>query len=204
MHSRMAAVTDPLLLDIPAPIETARLVVRPHRAGDGPVLHAALAESIVELRRFLWNLPWVAEDPTPGSAEARCRTCESNFIARTELAFLVFEKASGVLVASVGLHRIDWRVPKMEVGYWVRTSAAGNGHATEAVRAVVSCAFEHLGAERIELVTDEENVASRRVAERCGFALEGILRHAQRGRDGGLRNNCLYAKLPPRAGSPPT
>jgi len=195
-------MTDPLLLDIPTPIETARLVVRPHRTGDGPVLQAALAASIVELRRFLWNLPWVAEEPTAESAERRCRTCEANFIARTDLAFLVFDKAGGGLVASVGLHRIDWQVPKMEVGYWVRTSAAGNGHVTEAVSAVVACAFEHLGAQRVELVTDEENVASRRVAERCGFALEGILRHAQRGADGGLRNMCLYAKLPPRAGSP--
>ena len=135
---------DPLLLDIPSRIETDRLVLRTHRAGDGPALHEALVESLVELRRFLGHLPWIAEEQTLESAEVRCRRCEANFVARTDLAYLAFEKSSGRLVASVGLHRTDWQVPKTEVGYWVRTSAAGRGYVTEGVRAVVTCAFDRL------------------------------------------------------------
>jgi len=33
------------------------------------------------------------------------------------------------------------------------------------------------------------------VAERCGFELEGVLRHERRAPDGSLRNTCIYARL---------
>src|SRR5215470_6220877 len=187
---------DPLLVDVPTRVETARLILRPLRAGDGPALHEALIESIVELRRSLWFIPWVAEEQTPDSAELRCRKSEANFVARTDLPFLAFEKSAGRLVGSIGLHRTDWQVPKTEAGYWIRTSAAGSGYATEGVRALVACAFDRLRAQRVELVADEQNISSRKVAERCGFELEGVLRNVQRGQDGGLRNACIYARLP--------
>jgi RimJ/RimL family protein N-acetyltransferase len=60
----------------------------------------------------------------------------------------------------------------------------------------VAFAFTHLRAARVELITDEENTRSRRVAERCGFTLEGVLRHERRAEDTGLRNTCVYARLP--------
>src|SRR5215470_14453711 len=187
---------DPLLVDVPTRVETTRLILRPLRAGDGAVLHEALVESIAELRRSLWFIPWIAEEQTPDSAELRCRKSEANFLARIDLPFLAFEKSTGRLVGSIGLHRTDWEVPKTEVGYWVRTSAVGNGYATEGVRALVACAFDHLGAQRVELIADEKNIPSRKVAERCGFELEGIRRNILRGPDGQLRNGCIYARLP--------
>ena len=189
-------IPDPLLIQIPARIETDRLVLRAHRAGDGPALHEALVESIAELRRSLWFIPWIAEEQTPDSAELRCRKSEANFLARTDLPFLAFEKSTGSLVGSVGLHRTDWEVPKTEVGYWVRTSETGKGYVTEGVRALVACAFDHLRAQRVELIADEDNLASRKVAERCGFELEGIRRNILRDPDDRLRNACVYARLP--------
>lgn len=187
---------DPLLLDLPSSIETSRLLLRTPRTGDGPVLHEALTESLTELRRFLASLPWVAAEQTVESAETFCRNGEANFIARRDLPFLVFEKRTGKLVASAGLHRTVWQTPKTEVGYWCRTRAAGNGFVTEAVVALTGYAFEHLEAVRVELITDEENVASRRVAERAGFVLEGVLRNERRAPDASLRNTCVYARLP--------
>lgn len=190
---------DPLLIEVPTELRTERLLLRPFRAGDGVALQEALAESIPELRRHLWFLPWVAEDPTPQSAELRCRRAAAAFMSRSDLPYLAFECASGRLVGSVGLHRTDWQLPKTEVGYWVRSSEAGKGYVSEGVNALVAWAFEGLGAVRVELVTDESNTASRRVAERCGFTLEGVLRHTMRAPDGGLRNGCIYARLPPVA-----
>ena len=80
---------DPLLIDVPIRLETSRLILRSHRAGDGAVLHEALVESLAELRQFLWFLPWVAEEQTPESAEIRCRKSEANFLARSDLSFLM-------------------------------------------------------------------------------------------------------------------
>lgn len=187
---------EPLLFPVPRLIETPRLILRPFRAGDAPLLREALMESVADLRHFLWFLPWVAEEPTPESTEIRCRRAEANFMLRTDLPYLVFERSRGTLLGSAGLHRTDWQLPKTEVGYWTRTSATRQGYASESVNALTSWALQQLGAQRVELVTDEQNFASRRVAERCGFALEGISRNVQRAPDGSLRSNCIYARFP--------
>ncbi len=188
-----------LLVDVPDRFETDRLILRTPRTGDGPVLHEALVESIVELRQFLWFLPWVAEEQTQDSAEIRCRRCEANFLSRTDLPFLAFERSTGRLLGGIGLHRTDWDLPKTEVGYWIRPSEAGKGYVTESVQTLVAWALSGLGAQRVELVTEDTNVASRSVAERCGFVLEGVLRNVLRGPDGSLRNSCIYARFPTAA-----
>jgi len=187
---------DPTLLDLPSAIETERLLLRSPLAGDGALLHPALLESLPELRRFLAALPWVAAQQTLESAEIYCRTAQSNFIARKDLPFLVFERVTGQVVGAAGLHRMVWATPKAEVGYWGRTSRTGNGFITEAVSAISDYAFDHLRAARVELITDEENMPSRRLAERCQFKLEGTLRNERRAPDGALRNTCIYARLP--------
>ena len=186
---------DPLLLELPETIRTARLVLRSPRAGDGAAWFDALRESLPELRRYLGWLPWVASDPTPESAEVHCRTAQANFIARKDFLFLLLEPSSGRVLGAVGLHRPVWTTPKVEVGYWCRTSCTGRGYVAEAVAALVDYAFVHLDAVRVELVTDAENAPSRAVAERGGFTLEGILRQERRAADGSLRDTCIYARL---------
>lgn len=106
-----------------------------------------------------------------------------------------FDRASGLYAGGSGLHRIDWSVPRFEVGYWVRTRFLGRGYATEAARAVSEAAFEQLGARRVEIRCDDRNRRSAQVAERAGFALEGILRQDTRHFDGSLRDTRVYARV---------
>lgn len=183
----------PILLDIPDQLETTRLVMRAPRSGDGALLHEAVAEALPELRRFLAFLPWVAAEQSVEASEIYCRTAHSNFLARRDMPFLVIDRESRVLVGCAGLHRPDWSVPKVEVGYWCRPSQTGRGFIGEAVNALVALAIQRLDAARVELVTDEANMASRRVAERAGFCFEGVLRNEHRAPGGDLRNTCVYA-----------
>lgn len=186
---------DPLRFAVPEEIRTSRLLLRPFRLEDAPALHEAIVESISELRRYLGLLPWVAAEPTLESAQLRCRQAQAAFLLRTDLPYLAFSTESGRLVASMGLHRTDWNIPRTEVGYWVRTSELGRGYATEGVRALVDWALDQLRAIRVELVTDELNAGSRAVAERCGFTLEGIHRNAALGPGGVPRHHCIYARV---------
>jgi RimJ/RimL family protein N-acetyltransferase len=55
---------------------------------------------------------------------------------------------------------------------------AGKGWVSEAVRLLVDYLFATKKQHRIHLVIVPENVASRRVAEKCGFVLEGTVRGA--------------------------
>jgi RimJ/RimL family protein N-acetyltransferase len=155
----------------------------------------AVSESLAQLRRFLASLPWVASEPSVEASEAWCRNASANFIARRDMPFLVFERDTGSYLGSTGLHRPDWSVPRFEIGYWVRSSRSGKGLVTEAVQALCGEALGHLGARRLDIVTDERNAASRRVAERCGFTLDGVLRNERRGPDGVLVDTCIYSRL---------
>lgn len=188
------AIDDPLRFPVPEILETPRLVLRTMRRSDAPQLHEALAQSIVELRQYLWFLPWVREEPTLQSAERRCIRAHAAFLLRTDLAYLAVARSSGHLIGSAGLHRTDWSLPRTEVGYWIRSSETGRGYASEAVRALTQWALTGLGARRVELITDELNAGSCRVAIRCGFELEGVQRNALCTPAGELRNTCMYAR----------
>ena len=66
------------------------------------------------------------------------------------------------------------------------------GLGAEAVRLITAYAFDHLEAHRVQLGTDLENVAMRRVSERLGFVFEGTMRAFMPSPDG-PRNYAMYA-----------
>jgi RimJ/RimL family protein N-acetyltransferase len=88
------------------------------------------------------------------------------------------------LLGSISLMRFAWQHARAEVGYWLARDARGQGHVTRAVRLVTAWGFRSLGLERIDLLAATENPASQRVAERCGFTREAVLRSYLEGKDG--------------------
>jgi RimJ/RimL family protein N-acetyltransferase len=117
------------------------------------------------------------------------------FLQRSDLRLLLFLKGTETLVGSSGLHRIDWSVPKFEIGYWIRTSFTRQGYATEAVQGIMAFAFEALGAQRVEIRCASENRPSARVAERAGFRLEGELRNAEVDAQGKPTNVLVFSMI---------
>jgi RimJ/RimL family protein N-acetyltransferase len=149
------------------------LLIRPYRAGDATALYEAVRESISEVSPWL---PWCHEDYS--IEESR------EFIGSRELAsqggewysFGIFATDGGRFLGGVGINFIN-RVHQMaNLGYWVRTSAAGRGVATTATRMAARFGFEQLGLQRIEIVAAVDNVPSQRVAEKAGARREGVLR----------------------------
>lgn len=188
----MAGIAQPILLDVPERHETARLELRATRPGDGDIVIRAIEESRAELERWM---PWASATTSAADTERHAREMHGKWHAREVLDFCFLRREDGELVGKGGLHTIDWRIPRMEIGYWIRTSCAGQGYATEATQGLVAIAFA-LGAVRIEITSDSRNAASRRVAEKSGFALEGIKRNHRRDTTGNLADSCLYARIP--------
>lgn len=80
-------------------------------------------------------------------------------------------------VGSIGLTlQNDIEVGTAEVGYWIGEAFWGRGLATAALRAVAEWAFEEFQLRRLFATAMFHNHASRRVLEKTGFVLEGILR----------------------------
>ncbi len=191
----------PTTRDFPEVFETERLLIRSPMPGDGPELHAAVRESMEELLPWM---PWPAEHGTVEDSEASARGAWARFVEGTELRMHLWLKGTGTLVGSSGLHRIDWEVPKFEIGYWCRTGMTGRGYVTEAVRGIAAFAFDVLGAQRVEIRCDPLNRPSARVAGLAGFSLEGELRNDAGGTDGALRNTLVFSAVPPYPDGPPS
>lgn len=82
-----------------------------------------------------------------------------------------------------------------EIGYILYDPAdRGKGYGTEAVSLFVDYLFDWLPLARIQIQAEEGNTASRRLAEKCGFVQEGVLRHVF-WVGGAPQDIVMYAKL---------
>jgi RimJ/RimL family protein N-acetyltransferase len=184
-----------ILVDLPIPIETDRLVIRPPQPGDGLELNCAVRESFPELHRWL---PWAEKEPTSDESEENVRRAYARWILREDLRLTFFDRVSGRMVGSTGLHRIDWTLPRFEIGYWVRRSFGDRGYATEAVNALTRYAFQQLGAKRVEVRCDTHNLRSRAVVCKLRYAHEGTLLSDSTDAMGNPCDTMMYARTDTR------
>ena len=183
-----------VLIDVPDVLHTERLILRPPRPGDGTIVNAAVIETIEGLRAWM---PWAKETPSVERTEEYCRRAAAAYVTRKELGMFLWHKDGGAFVGGAGFHAIDWTVPRLEIGYWIGKRYEGQGYCSEAVAAITRMAFETLKASRIEIRCDDRNARSGRVAERCGYTLEGVLRRNARDNTGELCDTRVYARTSP-------
>ncbi|MCM2343051.1 MAG: GNAT family N-acetyltransferase [Alphaproteobacteria bacterium] len=183
---------NPILIDIPLPIETSRLLIRAPQAGDGPLVTEAKIETWDDLTRWM---DWAKDTPNPEADEIVMREAQARFILRSDLMMLGFERASGKPVVFTGLHRINWPARIFEIGYWVRTSARGQGYATEAANALTRFAFQELAARKVLITHAADNEASAAVIRRLGYPLETIERYGTTLPDGRIVDQYRYARF---------
>jgi ribosomal-protein-alanine N-acetyltransferase len=91
-------------------------------------------------------------------------------------AFWAVVSADDQLLGSVGLREVNTVDAFAVASYWVMPESRGRGVATTALRAATAHGFAELGLHRVQLAHALGNRASCRVAEKSGFALEGVLR----------------------------
>ncbi len=183
----------PILHDFPYSFDTERLTIRGPLPGDGAELHTAVTESQPELKPWL---PWAIDLLDAEGYEARIRDGQLKFLAREDLWLMLLLKGTDTIIGGSGLHRINWDVPKFEIGYWVRTSYAGQGYITEAVTGITNFAFDVLDAKRVEIKCDARNGRSAAIPQRLGFIHEGDLRCDDRCHlTNELRDTMIFSKV---------
>jgi len=114
---------------------------------------------------------------------------------RTHFFMGVFLKESEQFVAQIYIGSVNQNVPEFGIGYFVDVKHEGKGYVTEAVNAVIKSLFEILDAHRIRIETDDTNVRSIVVAERCGFVKEGHIRENKKNLDGNYSGTLYYGLL---------
>ncbi len=161
------------------PIVEGATALRPWRESDIPAVVVACQDP--EIPRWTQVPSDYGESDARGFMLARYDA----ILTATAAPFAIVSAADpDELLGSISLLRLVWHHLRGEVGYWLARPARGQGHATRAVRAICGWGFNALGLERIDLLVGTGNHASQRVAERCGFTREAVLRSYIRANDG--------------------
>jgi RimJ/RimL family protein N-acetyltransferase len=164
-----------------------RVVLRPWRLEDVPAVTAACQDA--EIARWLAFVP---EPYTEDDARFYIQDCLA--AGEDRAPFAITDAETGEVIGSIEL-RVN-RMLTGHIGYWLAAEARGRGLTAEALLALSRWGFEELLLGRAELVTDPDNIASQRVAEKAGFTREGILRSILLNRDGSRRDGVMFSLLP--------
>jgi len=150
-----------------------------HRAIQDPLIsrftRVPAGETVEQLREFV-----------AGHAAAR--------IAGDGLELAITGAETDVFLGAIGLLRLEWSERRGEIGYYLAPEARGRGVATRAVRLLSRWALTQAGLARLALQADTDNHASQRVAERCGFTREGVLRSVEE-RNGQRHDLVMFSLL---------
>jgi RimJ/RimL family protein N-acetyltransferase len=152
----------------PPAFDTDRLILRPHRVEDFPDTRAMWGDPVVT--KYIGGRPFTEEE-----CWQRLLRYAGHWALLGFGFWTVRERASGRFVGEVGLldgkRQIDPPFDGApELGWALAPSAHGKGYATEAVRGALGWAARHFGPKvRTVCMIDPGNLASLRVAEKCGF-----------------------------------
>ncbi|MFF8770473.1 GNAT family N-acetyltransferase [Kitasatospora sp. NPDC015120] len=153
---------------------------------------ARLTEAAADPEIALWN-PLRASDLV--QAQASIDRWAAGWENGSLGYFAILDAADADLLGTIALRWTDRADGLAMVGYWLLPAARGRGVVTRATRTITRWGFDTAGARRIELAHAVGNPASCRVAERCGFPLEGTLRASFRFGDGLYHDEHLHARL---------
>ena len=159
----------------PVVISGNEIFLRPLRFRDRNAWNSARAENRA------WLAPWEATIPTLNqegeiqnlpSYFGMVRTLNSEAREGRSFSFAIWHGHN--LIGQISLGGVILGAMRGgHIGYWIDRNYANKGYTTAAVGLVTEFAFSNLLLHRLEINLRPENAASRRVAEKSGYILEG-------------------------------
>jgi RimJ/RimL family protein N-acetyltransferase len=170
----------------------AELLLRCYRLGDGAELNDATQASYEHLRPWM---QWARPDASVLESEGYVRQARASWLLGEEFGVGVWRGER--FVAGTGFHLRGRSLEEGtgEIGMWVRVEEAGRGLGTRVLRAMVDWADEAWPFHKLIWQCDSRNLASARVADKCGFQLEGRLREHRPAFSGDGRETVLLFGL---------
>ncbi len=154
----------------PYRIETDRLVIRCYEPEDAALLKEAVDSSLEHLRPWM---PWARYEPQDLDQKVELlRMFRGQFDRDENYTYGIFAFDESRLLGGSGLHPRSGP-ESIEIGYWIRADATGQGIATEVTAVLTRAAIEQSGYERVDIQVDPENELSLRIPRRLGFTEEG-------------------------------
>lgn len=89
--------------------------------------------------------------------------------------FLIIDTTTDEMVGFIDLKNIDWQIPKGEFGCFLSEKCLGKNVAKSALKLVIEHLFDELKFRKLFLRTQPVNTSARKLAEHCGFEVEGLI-----------------------------
>ncbi|CAN7154066.1 GNAT family N-acetyltransferase [Bosea sp. LjRoot90] len=151
------------------PEQTARLQLIPLAAEHLVPYTTLIAQPLVH--RHLSRAREIAADPE-GQARRIIGMSEQQWSKRGLGPYAVFAKEDGRFIGRGGLLFVE-HSGEVEVNYMLDPGAWGRGYARELAAKCLEISFGRMCLSKIIATTNPDNVSSRRVLEKLGFALTG-------------------------------
>jgi ribosomal-protein-alanine N-acetyltransferase len=168
-------------------------VLRPPTMADYQQWSMLRAES----RKFLapWEPIWPADELSRLGYRRRIKRYHREMREGSGYPFFVFSADGVALLGGLTLSQIQRGVTQSgALGYWMGERHAARGYMSDAVRTLISHAFDTLRLHRIEAACLPHNAASIRLLEKVGFNREGYAR-SYLCIDGRWQDHLLYAMV---------
>ncbi|GAB3845953.1 GNAT family N-acetyltransferase [Dactylosporangium cerinum] len=173
------------------PLTDGVVLLRPWRDDDAAQRYAGFADELCQ--RFSWSRVEPVTEADVAGAYARDERAR---LAGESLNLAVADAARPERVwGAASVYDVAAAEQRAAVGYWVAPWARGRGVATRSLRLLAGWAFDVLAVQRLELTCGPDNAASARVAQRCGFVREGVLR-SHIPFKGARRDTMIFSLLP--------
>jgi len=169
--------------------------LRPFELSDIPGFTAAVNASLDSL--IPWMV-WAHHDYQPHDAESWIRFTHWQRMKEEAEEFAIVDQHDQLL-GGAGIRFARHPGDTSAIGYWVRSDAQGQGIASRAVTKLLPMGFSRHDTRVIEILAAEDNLASRRVAEKCGGQFIGC-RYGLIVLEGGPVNTAIYHFQRPDAG----
>lgn len=121
---------------------------------------------------------WVRNTNSVADVQAFIERSIEGFSKGRELVCAIEYRSN--IVGIISYNRINPELKKVEIGYWLSENTQGQGIMSRCCQCLIDHAFSQMGMEKVEIHVATGNGSSRKLCERLGMTLEGVVSNAEK------------------------
>lgn len=177
-------------VEIPEQINSERTIICKYRNGDSRLFYKLIDGN---RDRLIHSFPIILSTVINEiNAELFIRSRITEWTEQQSFTFAIWNKDETEIIGHISIKNIDWTIPRAELAYFLSAEYEGKGIMTEVLKIIISLCFEQLGMNKLYIRVITSNDKSYKVAEKCGFIKEGVIRNDHRTFDSELVDLYYY------------
>jgi ribosomal-protein-alanine N-acetyltransferase len=119
------------------------------------------------LNRFFPNT--LKQNLTPTLSEIFVDHKLKQFVRKEEFLFTLKDVEKRTIIGLIYIKELNWPSKKGELAYCIGYQYEGKGWMTKSVATISNYAFTQLNLTKLQIIVHHSNIASVRVAQKCGY-----------------------------------